>query len=210
MTRPLIVIGAGGHAKVAINALLADGASIVGAVDTDPARHGDTVLGVPVLGGEDKVGEHSPDSVHLINGLGSITDTGPRLEAFLRFKESGYGFANVVHPSAVIAGGVEIGEGAQIMAGAVVQPGTRIGDNTIINTRASVDHDCNIGDHVHIAPGCTISGNVSIGEASHVGAGATIIQGLSIGPKCVIGAGAAVVNDIEPGATVLGVPARTD
>jgi len=205
---PVIVIGAGGHAKVAIDALLRRGVGVIGCVDSDPARYGDTILGVPVLGGDDEVREYAPDSVRLINGLGTIAVATSRRALFLRFKDMGYSFAGIVHPSAVVADSVILGEGAQIMAGAVIQPGVRIGDNAIINTRASVDHDCTISDHVHIAPGCAISGGVTIGEASHIGCGAVIIQGLSIGRECVIGAGAAVIGDVEPGTTVMGVPAR--
>ena len=208
MNAPIIVIGAGGHAKVVIDALERGQETILGAVDIDPAKHGRSLLSVPVLGGEDVLNGHSAMSVLLVNAIGSIGDTEGRRSVFLRFKDRGYRFHTVVHPAAVVAGDVEIGEGSQIMAGAVVQAGTSIGANCIVNTRSSVDHDCRIGDHVHVAPGSTISGGVTIDERCLVGAGATIIQGLAIGPQCVIGAGAAVISDIGAQTTVLGVPAK--
>ncbi len=208
MSLPVIILGAGGHAKVLIDALLASSAVITGIVDPNPMLAGANILGVPVLGGDDVVDGVPPSQVQLVNGLGSVSLPTIRQHLYERFKGLGYNFATVVHPSAVVASDVVLGEGAQVMAGAVIQPGCRIGINSIINTRASVDHDCIIGDHAHISPGVTMSGGVTVGECSHVGTGATVIQGLSIGTGCLIAAGAVVTKDIFDGAKVRGVPAR--
>jgi len=208
MTAPLLIIGAGGHAKVLVEALLASSAVIAGVVDADPAMAGQALLGVPVLGDDKFVQEFPPDEIRLVNGLGSVGLPVRRKELFERFKTLGYSFAKVVHPSAVIASDVELGEGAQIMAGAVIQPGSRIGSNVIVNTRASVDHDCRIGEHVHLAPGVTLSGGVRIGDSSHIGTGATLIQGINTGARCLVAAGSVVIRDINENTTVYGVPAR--
>ncbi len=208
MSFPVIVIGGGGHARVAIDALQVQGANIIGCVDSNTATHGSTILGVPVLGDDDKVREYSTNSIRLVNGIGSTGVATLRRALFLRFSEMGYSFAGVIHPSAVVAGSVVMGKGVHVMAGAVIQAGVCIGDNAIINTNASVDHDCTIGDHVHVAPGCVISGDVEIGETSHIGCGAAITHGLHIGGECVVGAGAAVIRNVESATTVIGVPAR--
>lgn len=202
---PIIVIGAGGHAKVVIDALKKSGAEIQGVAEIDPGKAGGSLLGAPII---DERVLHEPEAVALANGIGSVKDTKTRRKAFLRLKEKGYRFQTVIHPSAVIGEDVVIGEGAQIMAGAVIQPGTRIGADSIVNTRASVDHDCRIGDHVHIAPGAALSGSVMVGEGCHVGVGATVMQGLNIGANSVIGAGAVVVHDVAEAIAVSGVPAR--
>ena len=203
-----IILGAGGHAKVLIEALLQSGAVIAGITEHDPALVGTNILGVPVLGGDDVVNEYPPSEIRLVNGLGSVGLTVNRQQLFEKFKGMGYKFATVIHPSAAIASDVVLGEGAQIMAGVVIQPGSHIGINSIINTRASVDHDCSIGDHVHIAPGVTMSGGVSVGAYSHIGTGATVIQGLSIGSGCLVAAGAVVTKNITDGTKVRGVPAQ--
>lgn len=208
MMMPVLLLGAGGHAKVLVEALLANAAVIAGVVDADPALRGTTVLGVPVLGGDELVGEFPPSEVLLVNAIGSVALPAKRRELFGKFKALGYRFAQVVHPSAVVASDVELGEGAQVMAGTVIQPGSRIGSNVIVNTRASVDHDCILGDDSHIAPGVTISGGVRIGNGVHVGTGATIIQGISIDNDCFVAAGAVVVDNLSAGSKVRGVPAR--
>ncbi len=208
MSLPVIILGAGGHAKVLIDALLSASAVIAGIVTPDLTLAGTNILGVPVLGGDDVVNEYPPSEIQLVNGLGSVGLPANRQQLFEKFEGMGYKFSTVVHPSAVIASDVVLGEGVQVMAGVVIQPGCRIGINSIINTRASVDHDCAIGDHVHIAPGVTMSGGVKIGMGSHIGTGATVIQGLSIGNGCLVAAGAVVTNNIIAGAMVRGVPAR--
>lgn len=208
MSMPVIILGAGGHSKVLIEALLVSSAVIAGIVDSDPARQGTEVLGVLVLGGDDVVTEFPPSEVLLVNGIGSVGLPIKRQQVFDKFKALSYNFATVVHPSAVVASDVVLGEGTQVMAGAVIQPGCHIGVNCIINTRVSVDHDCIIGDHSHISPGVIFSGGVTVGVCSHIGTGATAIQGISIGGGCLVAAGAVVIKDIADGAKVRGVPAR--
>lgn len=208
MSLPVIVLGAGGHAKVLINALLESSAVIAGVLDPDPELAGTCVLGVPVLGGDSIATEFPPSEVQLVNGLGSVGTSAKRRQLYDKFKALGYGFATVVHPSAIVASDVVLGEGAQVMAGSIIQPGSSIGCNSIVNTRASTDHDCIVGNHVHIAPGATLSGGVSVGEATHIGTGATVIQGISIGINAIVAAGAVVVKDIHARTKVRGVPAR--
>ena len=208
MSLPVIIIGAGGHSKVLIDALQLSCHKIIGIVDTDPDKKGTSILGIPVIGDDEIVCSYSPETIQLVNGIGSTALPLLRQSIFETFRKKGYMFASVIHPSAVIASCVEIAEGVQIMAGAVIQPGCFVGLNTIINTRASVDHDCSIGEHVHLSPGVTLSGNVGIGDGSHIGTGATVIQGIGIGSGCLVAAGAVVVSNINDNATVYGVPAK--
>lgn len=208
MSLPLLVLGAGGHAKVLIDALLANSEVIAGVIDLNPLLTGTSLLGVPVLGVDEVVDEYPRDEILLVNGIGSVDLPEKRKRVFERYKKMGYIFASVIHPSAVVAVDVELGEGVQILAGAVIQTGCHIGDNVIINTRASLDHDSCIGDHSHIAPGVTISGNVQVGKGVHLGTGSTVIQGISIGNDCLIAAGAVVIAKLATGSKARGVPAK--
>ena len=206
MRMPVIVIAGGGHARVLISTLLLQGRNVLGF--TDPDEKNLNVLGVARLGDDGEIGRYRADEVRLVNGVGSVKSASQRKQIYERFRQRGYGFESVVHPSAVVAPDVEIADGVQIMAGAVVQCGSRLGANTIVNTRAGIDHDCEIGAHVHIAPGVTLSGEVRVGEGACIGIGASIIQGVVIGANSVVGAGAVVLQDVLPGVTVMGVPAR--
>jgi sugar O-acyltransferase (sialic acid O-acetyltransferase NeuD family) len=206
--KPMIILGAGGHTKVLIDALLRQSANLLGITDPNPGKIGESILGVPVIGDDDKIRAYSPDSIELVNGIGIINSEKRRQQIFENFKRQGYKFASVIHDSAVLLSEVELSEGVQIMAGAVIQPGSKIGTNSIINSKACIDHDSIIGDHVHVAPGVTISGGVQIGDGTLIGAGATIIQGIIIGAYSIVAAGAVVIRDVLDGMTVMGIPAK--
>jgi UDP-perosamine 4-acetyltransferase len=208
MSLPVIIIGGSGHAKVLIEALRLNSIEIVGILDINPDLKGKKVMGLPIIGSDDAIELYAPDVVRLVNGVGSVRVPTRRCELFDRFKRMGFIFADVIHPSAIIASGVELGEGAQVMAGVVIQTGSRIGRNAIVNTSASVDHDCLIGEHSHIAPGVTLSGGVRVGDLVHIGTGATVVQGILVGNGSLVGAGTVVVNDVPQGMTVLGVPGK--
>lgn len=205
-TLPVIVLGAGGHARVLAEALLRSGVRVAGCVAPDVPKQLPPAL--PFLGDDGVVATFNPAKVMLVNGIGSVGRSDKRKAIFLRFRASGYCFATVVHPSAVLATDVHLAEGAQVMAGVVIQPGCRLDENVIINTGALLDHDCEIGAHTHLAPGAVLSGDVRIGAEVFVGTGARVIQGIAIGTGAVVGAGAVVVRDVADDAVVVGVPAR--
>jgi len=207
MNLPLIIIGAGGHARVLASVLERVQWPLLGMTDLSPEEC-IPPAGVTLLGRDDAVERWFPAEVALVNGIGSVASTAKRQGVFVRFKRLGYAFATVVDPLAILAGNVELGEGAQVMAGAVIQSGAAIGENTIVNTGVIVDHDCRIGAHVHLASGVTLSGEITIGVGCHLGTGASVIQGRSLGEGCLVAAGAVVVKDVPPGATVMGIPAR--
>jgi sugar O-acyltransferase (sialic acid O-acetyltransferase NeuD family) len=208
MSLPHIILGAGGHAKVLIEALQRSAIPILGITDSDGCKIGSSLLGIPVIGTDEMLREHAPDSILLVNGLGSVRTVVNRMLLYEKFKAMGYRFASVIHPSAVIAGDVDLAEGIHVMARAVLQPGCTVGVNTIINTGVVLDHDCRIGRHVHLAPGAILSGGVQVGHNTHVGTGAVIIEGRRIGDSVLIAAGAVVVGDIPSGAKAMGIPAR--
>lgn len=192
----VVVVGAGGHGRVLIDALLSCGTPILGLCDPglDPASPGP--FGLPVLGGDDVLPSLSRSEIQLVNGIGSVRNLSARAGLFERLKAGGFSFASVIHPSAIVSRSARLGEGVQIMAGTVVQCDSVIGDNSILNTRSAVDHDCRIGHSVHIAPGCTLSGGVTVGDHSHIGTGAVIIQGITIGQSCLIAAGTTVYRSL--------------
>jgi len=205
---PVILVGAGGHARVLLDALSLSRAVILGLVDADPALVGRQVLGFEILGGDEALRRHAPGTVRLVNAIGSVSSTGRRRLVYESWRHAGHSFASVFHPSAIVSGHAVPAAAVQIMAGAVVQACATIGENTIVNTGATVDHECKVGAHVHLAPGVTLSGNVQVGDETHVGAGATVIQGVRIGARCTVAAGAVVLGDVADGSTVAGVPAR--
>lgn len=208
MSRPLYIIGAGGHGKSVLGSLLRAGRAVTALVDADARLHGTSVLGVPVAGGDEVVLARDPAAVVLVNGVGSVGPACLRAAIHAFFTGRGYAFATVLDPTALIGHEVVVTEGAQVLAGAVVQAGTSLGAGAIVNSRAVVDHDCRIGAHAHVATGAVLAGHVEVGEQAMVGCGAAVRQGIRIGAGAVVGVGAAVVRDVAAGCVVAGTPAR--
>ena len=205
----LVVLCAGGHARVVIEALRSRGTRPTAVTDRDSSRVGTFLGGIPIIGSDEDILEMQSDSVELANGLGnrasrSSPGLSGRRELFGRFAALGYAFPVISHVSSVIASDVSPREGAQVMAGAIIQPGALIGRNVLVNTRAVVEHDCQIGDHSHIAPGAVLCGGVSVGEGTHVGAGAVVLGGISLGVGSVVAAGAVVAKDVGAGGAYWG------
>lgn len=193
--RSLYLIGAGGHARVVADILNAAGVCPAAFVDRAPTRR--EIAGVPVI-----PGETIPDSSASV--IVAIGDNFVRERIAAGFAR----FAVAIHPTAVLGGDVEIGEGSVVMAGAVINAGARIGRHCIVNTRASIDHDCVICDFAHVAPGATLGGGARVGRGSMIGLGANVIHGREIGDYSVVGAGSTVVRDIADGVLAVGTPAR--
>ena len=205
---PLIVLGAGGHARVLIDALRLRQREPTGVTDPDASLWDSAVLGVPVLGNDDRLKGFTPDEVALVNALGSTKSTALRQAVWERWRARGYRFVGVVHSAAVVAQSAGLEADVQVLAGSIIGVNAYIGHNSIVNTGAIIEHDCRVGRHVHLAPGVTLSGNVTVGDGSHLGTGCTVIQDINIGEGCVVGAGAVVVGDLEPFTLAVGVPAR--
>lgn len=204
---PLVILGAGGHARVLLALAGALGLSVTGCVTPVPPDSAWPET-VPWLGDDTVLPTLDPTGVVLANGLGSVGDPTRRIAAFRQAQALGFRFPALIHPSAVLAGAVGLADGVQIMAGAVVQTGTVIGENTLLNTGVVVDHDGQIGAHCHLAPRSVLSGGVRVGDAAHVGTGAVVIQGITIGAGAMVAAGAVVTGPVAAGQRVAGVPAR--
>lgn len=201
------MIGGGGHAKVVVDLALKSGEwRIAGVLDDVPGATGRSVLGCAVLGGTERLGDYSRSGMAFVIAIGSNA-VRERMQAAAT--SAGLVAATLVHPSAILAESVVIGDGTVVMAGAVINADARIGKGVIVNTGAVIDHDCHIGDYCHVAPGVKLCGSVSVGPRSLVGVGASVIPGIQIGSDCVIGAGAAVVSPVASGTRVVGVPARS-
>jgi sugar O-acyltransferase (sialic acid O-acetyltransferase NeuD family) len=196
----LRILGAGGHAKIVIEACRSSGGQVVALFDDDPSLTGLEVLGVPVEG-PIEAAPRSAASLHIAVGDNPIRskiarDVPDEL------------CPAVVHASAQISPSSSIGPGTLICAGAVVQSSATIGRHVIVNSLALVEHDVDIGDFCHIAPGVRLGGEVRIGAGALIGIGAVVLPGLSIGQGALVGAGAVVIQDVRPSEVVAGNPAR--
>ena len=204
MNSEIVVVGAGGHAKVCIELLHEMGEKVAYCVGGEDSA--EKCVGISVLKGD----EHLPrlreaGYFRLFVAIGSN-----RLRQKLASNciELEYQLVNAISPRAIVSPTARVGSGVAIMAGAVINAETSIADLAIINTGATIDHDCQIGTAAHIGPQCGLAGNVTVGRESFLGIGCKVIPGITIADNVVIGAGAVVISDIKNDVTAVGTPAR--
>ncbi len=202
----VLVVGAGGHARVCVEALRDSGVEVIAALSSD--RSAVPGLGVEVVGLDSQFAEFA-EALGVDGGFVAIGDNRVRARFAALIAGTGLPLRTARSRSAIMAADVTVGDGSLIMPGAVVNAATKLGEGVIVNTNASVDHDCIVGAFVHVAPGTAIGGGVTIEPYAMIGIGATVIPGITIGEGAMVGAGAVVIRDVPAAATVVGNPART-
>lgn len=171
-TRPsLIIIGAGGHARVTAETVEKQGSySLIGFFD-DARPKGELIYKkYPVLGPVDTCAEYIQGVTHFFIALG---DNAKRKHFYDVFRSS-LTPAVIIHPSATVSDTAYIGGGTIVCAGSVINALCHIGENCIINAMSLIDHESHIGDHVHIAQGTIIGSNVTIPDLYTTDLGAHI------------------------------------
>lgn len=78
----------------------------------------------------------------------------------------------------------------------------------VIHPAAVIGPNCLLFQQVTLGSGGPKAGVPVLGGHVDVGAGAKLLGGITIGDHAKIGANAVVLNDVPPGATAVGVPAR--
>jgi sugar O-acyltransferase (sialic acid O-acetyltransferase NeuD family) len=197
----LVIFGAGGHAKVVLDAAMRSGLFTEYCFvdpNVDPSQFWSKC---PVYEKASLV----QDATHFVVAIGDNEIRSRNFESALRI---GLSPAVIKHPSAIVADDVRIGRGTVVLAGAIINPATSVGSNCIINSGAIVEHDNKIADHVHVAPGSRLGGGVTVHNQVLVGIGSTIVPGVTIGEQAKVAAGAVVTENVEAGSTVYGVPAK--
>ncbi len=202
----LLMIGAGGHARVCLDVMVDnDEVMVVGAVSAEGVLS--EPLGVPLLGTDAQLRDLTQS--HAVTTFCVSIGSNVIRQAFSELlTQSGRHITRIVSRSAVISSSAKLGSGVQIMPAAVVTAAAVLGEGTIVNTNASVDHNCRVGRFVHVAPGAVIGGDVTVGNRAFIGLGSRLLPGVTIGADAIVGAGAVVLSDVPAGATVVGVPAR--
>lgn len=204
MIEKIVLIGAGGHAKVIIDLIeliYGNRQEIKVELLDDNIPIGTIICGKRIEGKISDCQNYSCKAKFII-GIGNNQI---RKEIAQQYRLS---YTTLVHPSAVIGKNVEIGQGTVIAANAVINCESKIGKHCIINTAATVDHECVIGDYTHVSPGAHLGGQVSIGEESWLGIGCSVKNNVKIGQNVTVGAGGVVITDLPGRCTAVGNPAK--
>ena len=208
-SRPFVFYGAselGRDGLSVIEGLRRTGADIDfrGFVDDGEGLAGTEMCGVPILGG----GEWLRDRAGEIACIMTIGAPAVRRVIVERLTGHGVSFETLAHPSALIGARVKVGEGSLIMANVTTTVEIEIGRHVVINPACTLAHDVRIGDFSYLSPGCDLAGAAVVEEGAYLGTSATVLPHITVGAGSVLGAGGVAVQDVPPGVTAVGVPAR--
>lgn len=169
--KSILIIGAGGHAKVVSETAEMMNLKICAFLDEAPKSS--SFLGAPLHSLSDAIKTKLyPASEY--DAFVAIGNNQARRKWHETLTTLGYKFPILIHPSAVISKNCHIGEGSIILPNAVVNYDAHIGMGVIINSAAVVEHDCKVGDFAIVNQGAILQGGASIGENGIIEAGCVV------------------------------------
>lgn len=205
---PLIIVGAGGHARTVIGVVLAGAKwSVAGLIAENCPKGDGTVLGVNLLGGLESLPELR--AARISKAVIAVGDNNARQRLSETLIATGFELATVIHPSAHIMVAGQIGVGSFIHACSVVGPECNIGRNVIIQPMCVIGHETVVGETAQFCAGVNIGGKVRIGDRSFFGPGAVVYPGIQIGCDVSIGANTVINRDLPDGSVVVSKQARS-
>lgn len=116
--------------------------------------------------------------------------------------------ATLIHPAVARGFGSEVGAGSVLLGPSRLSLFASIGEQALVSYHVALGHGARVGDLASVMPGAVVGGEATIGRGSLIGSGAVLLEGVTVGEGATVGAGAVVTTDVDPGATVVGVPAR--
>ncbi len=177
---------------------------LVGFIDDDPSLAGSEIAGVPVIGGRDRLPEYASRGHLFFHNVGGNPRDSVEIARVLR--DAGCRVTSLIHPGVTIHG-VELGQNCFVPEGCLLGYGCTLGDFVACRLGVVVSHDARVGNNVSLAVRATIGGRSVIEDECFLGAASTVVQA-RVGRGSTVGAGAVVLDDVAPGSTVVGIPAR--
>lgn len=215
---PLIIVGAKGLGKVALEVLQSTDNIIYCFLDEDykeeaavseTATFPNEINHVSIMGSSD-----DDDMLNLINDkcdyFVAVENVADRKRLIKKiYKQRKKYPAVAVHSTAHIADDATMGYGTMIGMGTMIGADVQLGTGCIIGANATLDYEVKLGNFTQIGIGTNIGNGVKIEEDVFIGNGVTIIAGVTIGKGARIGAGSVVLSNIKAKETVLGNPAKS-
>jgi sugar O-acyltransferase (sialic acid O-acetyltransferase NeuD family) len=179
----LLLVGAGGHARVVADTAGCCGHEIVAYAAPEQS----VWLDGPRVADSDAKPE---DYDGFLLGIGGVIGEAlvARWQIYAGYLDRGFTAVSLIHPRAVVSEVATIAPGAMVLPGAMLNAGAQIGEAAIVNTGAIVEHDARIGSGAHVAPGAIVLGGAQVGNSAMVGAGSVVLPGTEVVAEALVGA----------------------
>jgi sugar O-acyltransferase (sialic acid O-acetyltransferase NeuD family) len=178
---------------------------VVGFLDNDPVKQGQSYHGVEVCGPVSAAKELA-DEIMFVNSIGGPGYFWKLPDIISTADVPTDRFESIIHPDAYVATSASIGHGVIVFPRSCVYEDTEVGNHVQIFD-ANIGHDISVGDFSILQRTAEVGGVIE--ENCFIAKGSTIRDGkITIGSGSLVGIGAAVVEDVPEGVVVGGVPAE--
>ncbi len=184
---------AGGGVQI-VDVLLEDSASPelniseIRIYDDNEEAEGCNVLGVPVVGGLDRLLSDLSDNLidSAVIGVGSIV---PRQILFQTYAATCLQFPNIISSKATVSKSAVLGRGNVILPHVYIGPRVYIANNNYITTSTTINHDTSIGSHCYFSTAVSIAGRVKIEDCIRFDTSCSITADATVAASTLIGPG---------------------
>lgn len=192
----VVLFGTSSGAKLAHFALSHDPAYEVVAFTVDRVYIKETEFqGLPVVPFEEVTDIYPPSEYRMLVSLYANGMNKLRSQKYHEAKEKGYTLINYIHPQAIVAPDLVMGDNCFIGEGALCRPFLTIGNDVVIMAGAYVGHDTVIKDHCFIGSRSVLMGGLTIEPLCFIGPNATILEAVNVASECLIGGGVVLQED---------------
>ena len=187
--RSIVLIGGGGHCVSCIDVIESSSEyEIVGILDSGLEK-GSSVLGYPVLGGDELIAELAKKYENFLITVGQIKTAEVRKKLYKCVVEGGGRLPVVISNRAHVSRHSSIGAGTIVMHDVVINAGVTVGINNIFNTKCLIEHDVKIGNHCHISTSSVVNGSCTLGDEVFLGSNSVIKNNVVVESKSVLSYG---------------------
>ena len=187
--KKFIIIGNSSYAKMMKEYLTMDNIGEIYAYAVDKIYVKEKEIdGVPVVSFENLKADYHADDFDLIMGIGYSQMGNVRKRIFELCKSWGYHFENYIHPTAIIASNVQVGEGNNILEGVILESGVVIKDANLMYGGVLIGHETNILSYNTFSVGTSIAGCVTIKNNCFFGVSSAVRDYVTIEDYVLIGA----------------------
>lgn len=192
MKERIVLVGAG---PLGINAAhiakLQGTFEVAGFVDSKTGE----VAGYPVLGDDSALERLRASGIR--NAVVCIGDATKRIAVSAELKNKGFAIPPLIHPSADVGIGAEIGEGAILFHTAFVGPQAVIGAYCVIEAGAFVGHNAVLQEGVLLSARTVVGNHAAIGRGTTLKLGSGCANRVRIGERCVVAEFRNLIEDVS-------------
>jgi sugar O-acyltransferase (sialic acid O-acetyltransferase NeuD family) len=207
MENPVIILGAGTLGIAAMEAFESNHVLLYGFLDDDPAKHGNEIGTLSVLGACDDDGFLKLVGKKCDVFVAQSNQKERKHLAELILERRKVMPVNAIHARSYLSPYAGIGHGNFFGPGVVVHPFATIGNFSVLHANVQAEANVKVGNFCSIGTGSLVGEGVTIHDGAFIGRGVSILEGITIGKNASIGAGSVVISSVPSGKTYFGNPA---